>query len=269
MISNNGVGIMALVPSGKTRLMVAQQFANPMSEGYGGVSIADEQRKSSIDPMSSTEPGANMETDNNMETNDAMEEDIGGGPVNDDVSIGTEEQQNLAPHDKGRKTLTTFIYETLESYGYPGRRLQEFKSEFVKESVSPEGIKDIEVVIPDKKYPDEKGFTDTVENEELRQIAHGVNQAFGLNFNGAERAGGKWTIKFTSVDLPNPEEEAVTRDSLDQVYGRPDKAGRPGEQSGQKPVVQTQRAAFTIREMIKDQKDKIVNKLKKIVNSGE
>ena len=232
---------MALVPAGKTRVMVAQNFSNPLSEGFEGSSI-------------------NEETPRSLETEDAMEEDIGDteitNGVNDDVSIQPGEEEQLAPKENGRKTLTTYIYEKLQNYGYPGRRLQDFKAEFVKESISPEGIKDIQVIIPDKKYPDEKGYTDTVENEELKEISHEVNQAFGLNFNGAERSDGKWTIKFTSADLSSPEDD-VTHDNLDQVYGKPDKSDNEKEQRPMK-------AASTILEMIKDQKDTVVNKLKTI-----
>lgn len=229
---------MALVPRGKARVMVAQQFSNPLSEGFGGTSIADQ----------------------SLETENAMEEDVTEG-VNDDVSMGAEQQE--APQEKsGRKTLTTYIFEKLQRYGYPGRRLQEFKSEFVKESVSPDGVKDIEVVIPDKKYQDEKGFTDTIENEELKEIAHEVHQMFGLNFNGADRAGGKWTIKFTSASIVNPEDEGMSRDSLDQVYGRPDKTKPEQQQQAQKPVV---RSASTITEMIKEKKNQIIDKLKNII----
>ncbi len=229
---------MSLVPSGKTRVMVAQTYSNPLSEGFEGMSINND----------SSQP---------LETDNAMEEDIGGGNViNDDVSIEPGEDQNLTPKENGRKTLTTYVYEKLQSYGYPGRRLQDFKAEFVKESISPEGVKDIQVVIPDKKYPDEKGFTDTIENKELREISHEVSQIFGLHFNGAERSDGKWTIKYTSADLSDPEEE-ISNDNLDQVYGKPDRS----KQERQKPI----RSASTMREMIKEQKNKIVKTLKKMI----
>ena len=84
---------------------------------------------------------------------------------------------------------------------------------------------------------------------------------FGLNFNGAERSDGKWTIKFTSADLSDPEEE-ISNDSLDQVYGKPDKGGNDkGPGAEQKPF----KAASTIYEMIKDQKSSIAMNLKKII----
>jgi hypothetical protein len=235
---------MDIVPTGKTRVMVAQNFANPLSEGFDGSSIDE----SPIEDEGISRP---------FETEDAMEEDVNAtNGVNDDVSIQPGEEQDLAPKENGRKTLTTYVYEKLQSYGYPGRRLQDFKAEFVKESISPEGVKDIQVVIPDKKYQDEKGFTDTIENEELKEISHEVNQLFGLNFNGAERSDGKWTIKFTSADLASPEEE-ISHDNLDQVYGKPDKS----KTEQQRPV----KAASTLTEMIKEQKHKIVNNLKKMI----
>jgi len=263
---------MRLVPAGKMRIMVAQQFSTPSMEGFGGAGIDGQPGgplKSSIDssdpvrsPMSSLPPGPGEESP--LDTEGAMDEDLGVEPVNDDVSMGVEEEaEQLAPKEN-RKTLTSYIFEKLESYGYPGRRLQEFKSEFVKESVSPEGQKDIEVVIPDKKYPDEKGFTDTIENEELKSIAHEVNKSFGLNFNGADRAGGKWIIKFTSANIADPAEEAISHDSLDQVYGKPDKSNRSGE-PGQKPVVSKPSvAAYSIREMIKAGKNNMVKNIQKM-----
>jgi hypothetical protein len=267
---------MSLVPAGKTRIMVAQQFANPLSDGFGAEHNprSFDDTKPALDPTESDPMGAPMGEQSDLEptspldTEGAMDEDLGEDPVNDDVSLGAEEEEaQLAPKEN-RKTLTSYIFEKLQSYGYPGRRLQEFKSEFVKESVSPEGQKDIEVVIPDKKYPDERGFTDTIENEELKSIAHEVNTSFGLNFNGADRAGGKWTIKFTSADIADPEADAISHDSLDQVYGKPDKSnqpGQPGQKSiggmgGAKPAV----AAYTHSEMIKAGKNKIIKKIQKM-----
>ena len=261
---------MSLVPSGKARIMVAQQYSTPSMEGFGGAGIDGQEggpldSKPALDPTSQLDNPLDTELNTQLDTEGAMDEDLGEEAVNDDVSLGgAEEEASLEPKET-RKTLTSYIFEKLQTYGYPGRRLQEFKSEFVKESVSPEGQKDIEVVIPDKKYVDEKGFTDTIENEELKSIAHEVNKSFGLNFNGADRAGGKWTIKFTSADISNPEEDAISHDSLDAVYGKPDKggqAGRPGQKPaiGEKPAV----AAYSIHEMIKAGKNKMVNNIKKM-----
>ncbi len=263
---------MSLVPAGKIRIMAQQQFSTPSLEGFGGVGI-DGQPGGPLkpaldsmggDPMGDDPMGSPMGGESELDTEDAMDEDLGTESVNDDVSMGAgEEAEQLAPKEN-KKTLTSYIFEKMESYGYPGRRLQEFKSEFVKETVSPEGQKDIEVVIPDKKYPDEKGFTDTIEGDELKSIAHEVNQAFGLNFNGADRAGGKWTIKFTSADIADPD-QGISHDTLDQVYGKPDKSNQPGL-PGQKPAVEAKPpvAAYSIREMIKAGKSNMVKQIQKV-----
>jgi len=248
---------MSIVPSGKTRVMVAQNFSNSLSEGFDrGPSVNQEEGPFNPKLEEPTEQNLGLETD------DVMEEDVNGG-VNDDISLGDDRDDQFSPKEKGKITLTSYIFEKLQSYGYPGRRLQEFKSEFVKESVSPDGVKDIEVVIPDKQYPDEKGFTGTIENEELKSISHEVNKMFGLNFNGADRAGGKWTIKFTSANLENPEDQEISRDSLDQVYGKPQKS-KSDQQVGGKAQKLMGRAASTMRELIKDNKEDMVSKIKSI-----
>jgi hypothetical protein len=232
---------MAIVPSGKARLMKAQvinsPFINPEERG----------RPSSV---GSPYPPPSEEKRPVLETEQEMDEDIGGTE-----SFGEPESDGKEiSNPQKKKTLTSYIFKKLEEWGYPGRRLQEFKSKFVKESVSPDGIKDIQVEIPDKKYPDSSGYTDTIENEELSEISQEVSKMFGLNFNGAERSDGKWTIKFTSIKKTEPSEDEINRDNLDEIYGHP-----TGSKKEQKAV-----QAFTIQEMINGSKSAIVNKLKKI-----
>ncbi len=236
---------MAIVPSGKMHIMKTQKFANPLSQGFGEHASIDQNIPS-------------------FETEEGMDEEISPEISPESVDGLKEEQDQMGgPEDpmesesKG-KTLTDFIFKKLESFGYPGRRLQEFKSKFVRESVSPEGVKDIQVEIPDKKYPNEMGQTESIENEDLGVISKEINQMFGLNFNGAERTDGKWTIKFTSAKITNPDAEGgMVRDNLDEVYGKPTKPGNPGNQES-KPI-----AAHTLLEMIKEGKNGLVRDLSK------
>jgi len=215
---------MSLVPAGKTRVMVAQNFSDPLSEG------------ASLDPISEQGSGPLSQT---LEAPEAPQEQ------------SPPPAETPTPSPKKKKTLTNYVFEKLESYGYPGRRLEEFKKKFVRESVSPEGIKDVQVEIPDKKYPGPDGFADTIENSDLKEIANEVAQHFGLNFNGAERSDGKWTIKFTSERISNPEEEeaGLMRDNLDEVYGKP--AGGTNDPA-------QKRVAKTHRELIKEAKEEFV-----------
>jgi len=240
---------MILTPSGKTRVMVAQSFSSPLSEGSSLQSIS-EQGREGVPP---SQP--------NLETDGAMEEDIGTGikqpdDLNAPLPNSTEDSQEVQPQEK-KKTLTNYIFQKLEGYGYPGRRLQEFKDKFVKESVSPDGVKDIQVELPDRKYPGQDGSTDTIENEDLKEIVSDINKQFGLNFNGAERTEGKWTIKFTSQKLSNPE-DSISRDNLDQVYGTPSMGGK-GKASKNKAA-----SVPSLNEMIKEAKTNVIGNLPKV-----
>jgi hypothetical protein len=219
---------MVLVPVGKNRLMVAQTLADPLSRGVS-------------DP---NDVGAGeMPSFDNQE--------LGQG-----VDLG-ETQETQETQKTESNTLSDYIFNKLQSYGYPGRRLDEFKKKFVKESVSPDGNKDITVEIPDRHYPDESGRQKTIETSDLSGIVKEVEAKFGLHFNGAERSEGKWTIKLTSSEVRNPDEEAGgERDNLDEVYGTPSSKGR---EKKVRPV-----RAFSIHEMIKGSKEGIINTLSQI-----
>ena len=161
---------MAIVPSGKMRVMKTQKFANPLSHGFG-------------EEVSMNQNVPDFETEDSMDEEISPEitpEEVEGLQKEQDQIGGPEDP--LEPSNKS-KTLTDYIFKKLEGFGYPGRRLQEFKSKFVRESVSPEGVKDIQVEIPDKKYPDEMGQTESIENEDLGIISKEINKMFGLNFN--------------------------------------------------------------------------------------
>lgn len=229
---------MALTPSGKKKTMVAQRYFSPFSD---------------VD-------------DSMFSTEDAMEEDIEGespvgvgegieryDPLDDKQREGYKEE-----HQLGRKnTLTNYVFDKLKSYGYPGRRLQEFKSKFVKEKVTADGEKDVQIEIPDKKYPGKDGIADTIENEDLRDIVREISDQFELYFNGAERSDGKWVIKFTSQKLSDEDEmgEGIQKDNLEEIYGQPAKS-KKGKGST--------RSAFTVQEMFNQSKNSLIKNLKNI-----
>ena len=226
---------MALTPSGKKKTMVAQRYFNPFSDVE----------------------------DNMFSTEDAMEEDIGvdstvDSTIDKPIDRDKHDDMNLEEHEVVKKnTLTNYVFDKLKSYGYPGRRLQEFKSKFVKEKVTADGEKDVQVEIPDKKYPGHDGIADTIENEDLKEIAKEVSEKFNLYFNGAERSDGKWVIKFTSHKLSDEDElgEGIRKDNLEEIYGQPSKSKKG--KSSVKP-------AFTVQEMFNQSKNSLVKNLKQI-----
>jgi hypothetical protein len=247
---------MAIVPSGKMRIMQAQyidgglrdnaQIERPVAPGYDGG-----QPDISPTPEPEIEP-------------EILEPEIEDPEMDPDLEHGMSEpgmEPEMEPEDsKDKKTLSNYIFKKLESFGYPGRRLEEFKKKFVNQDISAEGIETIKIEIPDKKYPDpQTGKTETIESEDLSPIIREINSLFGLNFNGAHRAEGKWTIDFTSENIAKDEDtEGMVRDNLDEIYGQPSKKGR-----------QKAASVNTMEEMIKSNKDDMVSKLKIIIGETD
>ena len=245
---------MAITPAGKTRLMVSQVISTPTAPGYndGEPQLAPEEISA-----------------------EGMGNDLPDIPeVPEEVPEAPEEGLQGVPEDN-KPTLTDYIFKTLEGFGYPGRRLEEFKKKFVKESVSPDGTKDIKVEIPDRHYPDEMGNIKTVETEELGKIVQDINAKFGLNFNGAERSEGKWLINLTSAKKEEEGDDSMVRDNLDEVYGTPSSNGKPSVKKETTVSAMSQQSllktadtnALSQREMISASKDDItlMEQLKKIV----
>lgn len=250
---------MAIVPAGTMRVMVAQTIANPLVQGYQdhpqeqpAQSVPDVPQEINETPQEGAESVVDPEAeDNNPELQ--SQPDKMGNPV-------------AEPNDnKESATLTDFVFKKLEEFGYPPRRLEEFKKKFVRESVTPDGIKDLKIEIPDRYYPDAQGNIKTVETEELAKIVKEIGSKFGLNFNGAERSDGKWTINLTSAKKTSSEEEqGLSRDNLDEVYGTPSGGGSKKQTAKkEKPAVR----AFTIGEMIKAGKDGLVDISRKILEN--
>jgi hypothetical protein len=259
---------MAIVPAGKLKIMEAQSFTSPhtgFSMGEQTMSDIQPGNENVNDAAQQAQDSAGVQDEDMKSALDVVDEDeityddVNKGPVlGDDVDAGPDSINE--PIIDGKKTLSDFIFKKLEEFGYPGRRLYEFKAKFVREDVSPDGAKDIKVEIPDKSYPDEQGNVQTIETDDLGSLVREVESLFDLYFNGASRAEGKWTINFVSTK-PNDknEEEMIERDNLDEVYGNP---------KGTKRTINKNKAtnASTIKELIKDNKDNAIKKLNEIFN---
>ncbi|MFA5759263.1 MAG: hypothetical protein WC942_07915 [Clostridia bacterium] len=234
---------MSIIPSGKSRLMVGQVISDPLNEKYN-----DGQESLSVDssPHFLSEKALNDEVgipDSNLE-------------MKDNKSLRLEEENESTQS----KTLSEHIVKILTGFGYPYRRLSEFKKKFVKEKIGPDGSKDIQIEIPDQYYPDAQGNIKTVENDEVISISKGISDKFDLNFNGADRGGGKWIIKFISPisNKDGKEESEIPIDNLDEIYGSPSSSISRKSTKDKK--------ALTSNELIKEAKsDELINSLKKII----
>lgn len=244
---------MAITPAGKQRLMVSQVISTPTAPGFNGG-----------EPQLAPEdiPAEGMGND----LPDIPE-------VPEEVPEAPEAGLQGVPEDN-KPTLTDYIFKTLEGFGYPGRRLEEFKKKFVVEDVSPDGVRDLKVEIPDRHYPDEMGNIQTIEDTELGKIVQEMSSKFGLNFNGAKRSEGKWIINLTSAQKSEEGDNSMVRDNLDEVYGTPSGAGKsdmkkekPVSAFSQQSLLKTSNTeTFSQREMITASKDDILmEQLKKIM----
>lgn len=226
---------MVIVPTGKMRLMVAQNMDNSLYNAKPSIEPIGEEEIPDIDPSIDTSPGI--------------------------AEPEPQQVPNGIKHTQKSKTLTDFVYKKLEEFGYPGRRLEDFKKKFVNETISPDGAKNVTIEIPDKKYPNvQTGETETVEAEDLSKIVGEIEKIFGLHFNGAKRSDARWTINLTSIKTANPEDgQEMVRDNLDEVYGTPSKQNKKEPETVR---------GFTIRELIKSARADLLNKLKKLIGGN-
>lgn len=244
---------MILVPAGKVRVMAQQNVANPLASGFTE-GVSPEAPLGQEEAMKSAEPGdISMEED--------MMGDVPSEMPTENVPLEEEDPMGenvVEPMSKGGKsTLTNYIFNKLQEYGYPGRRLEEFKKKFVNQDVSPDGTETVKIEIPDKKYPNpQTGEADTIETKDLGDLVREINSQFGLNFNGAHRSEGRWTIDFTTSEVTSENgEEDIVKDNLDDVYGTP---------SGKKDGSRYNKASV-IQASINEEKDKIISNLKTII----
>jgi len=177
---------MSIVPRGTRRQMVAQSFV--------------------CDELKNFEPGISEESVESLQSGIEQEQDQ------------PEQVEQVETKEMGEEPdLTGYIFKTLESFGYPPRRLEEFEKEFVNEKIFAGGVKEVSIIIPDRYYGTRKRISDN----DFNKIVTDIQNNFGLSFIDAERKDKKITINFTSQKQESPDDEIAPGDDLDEVYGQP------------------------------------------------
>lgn len=219
---------MALVPSGKRRLMIAQ-MGPAMQQGLDSVDIPNE--AAALNEAEQV-PG---------------EEQIEIDELQNDVEDVQEEA--------GPPSLTKFIFNFMaEKLAYPPRRLQEFKSQFVNEQGAKGQPSKYTVTLPDQVY----GKEQEIPAEMLKFLVNGIEQKFGLSFVDYKRADLKLILSFSSEDPAARQSlEEGPGDILDQVYKSPG-----GKNKGSSNLSAT---ASTLNEMIKENKGSMAAYLQKVL----
>ena len=232
---------MALYPNGKRRIMVAQQEApqqfGPDFGETAGTSVPNPQETPPLDEVEQEAPPAEIRPED-------VDESQTGSPETPVVEGGGMEAQKPA------KDIQGYIFNKLQSFGYPPRRLEEFEDEFVEENLSPGDVRDVTVVIPARYY----GKRETLSKEDFAKMINEIQKQFGLSFMNAKKTGKKISIQFSSQTVQDAS-QTQQPDELDEVYGTP---------KGNKGSGGSQRKAFTLPEMLKSSKEKLYELLVKI-----
>ena len=177
-----------LIPRGKKRIMVAQKY-------LPGVDLPQE-----VKGLEEVEPSIPvMEEEASIQ--DSMEE-IGVEPV----------------EDEGDNDVLSYVLQTMESLGYPPRRLEQYEDNFVKEELFPDGGRNVTIVMPDRYY----GKKQRLSQKDIHSLIQDMNSKFGLTYTGGEREDKKLTFNFTSEQIASTEEEdEFAGDVLEDVFGGP------------------------------------------------
>lgn len=248
---------MTLVPVGKLRLMKVQSITDPVS-GWFPPGQAPAVQNQSIGQMglAETKPmddGSNINLVNNNTPNLDGVDDY----LMDKTNIPEEAKK---PQMQSGGGIKDFVFEKLQGFGYPPRRLLDFKDKFAKMSIDSDFSRTVEIDIPDKHYGNNK----PIDKEEFAKFVKEIEQKFDLYFEKADNNDGRWTIAFTSVNMAaqNAVEEEISGDNLEQIYGTPS-----GTQKDKTNVPQKQ--ASSIQELMQSRKDELVNTLNKILNGED
>lgn len=212
---------MSLIPAGRRRIMVAQNYDSPFmqeNQGFSGIDVPE-----------------NINVDH-LKENDEL---YRGGDYIADIP---------EKNDPSDPDLVNHIFEFMsKELGYPPRRLNEFRSQFVNEEGGKGEPTQYTITLPDQVY----GKNSRIPGKKLKELVRSIESEFGYSYERYKRSDLKITLEFVHFDNPedNPdikEENETSLDILDEVYGSP---------SGNKK-------AFTINELIKESKDSLINHIR-------
>lgn len=112
--------------------------------------------------------------------------------------------------------ILDYIMKKLEGFGYPPRRLNEYKEEFVSEKLLPGSARDVSITFPDMYY----GKGKRLARDEISKIIEEIQQQFDLVFKDGERKDKKVFLNFISKGQEGDgEEEQGIGDELDLAFG--------------------------------------------------
>ena len=234
---------MAIVPSGKHRTMVSQVMRDQSNFGLDQNFVNQQNEMPSPPDISGQTLSQTLST----------EPPLPQSPSN----VENQQQDKEEIDSDGTGDVEDYVFQKLQSLGYPPRRLREFETEFVNEKLFPNGAREVAVVLPDRVY----GKNSRIPSKTVNEITKDIQEKFGLSFLDGERKDKKLTLNFSSQKPEDPQAQQPAGDVLDEVYGSP-----AAETNKRKPK---NIKASTINEMLKEGKDELYNAILENLQKGK
>jgi hypothetical protein len=247
---------MAIVPSGRFRLMYAQTVGptSPANNGAGALAAA---------PGTAPTPSSGGQRDNVQqaeigENTDVQEQD----QAQPNPDMGQEPEERLMvpegnDEDEGQKSkpatsLKASVYQMLEQIGLQRRQIDNLDEQLFGQEID----FDTHTVSGHYMIPTYTS-TKTIHEKEAMTLAQKIANQFGLS-QKMKLKGRNWVVSFTSA---RKEEVEQGGSSLDDLGG-----GKGGQQAGGagRGAQQARKAAFTIGEMIEARRNTLVETMRKI-----
>lgn len=215
--------------------MVAQSYANnDYGIDWSQLDSLQESAKPELSPQEKSKLDKGVPQDQKIM--DKLKSDVSSfQEANPETKNENYEEKELSPEDKtflqneglvGKENaelqhsddIADYIFKKLEGLGYPPRRLESFKQDFLEQKLFAGGTKEVKVTIPDRYYGTNKRLSDA----DYTGMVHEIENKFKLQFTEGERGKDK-KIVINFISQQNPEKQAdqveSAPDILDEVYG--------------------------------------------------
>lgn len=196
---------MYILPSGKKKQIIAQVLQNQL-DGFSNYFPQDKQIDKKYPYVDSEKiQGQGKKNDFINQFNDLQKKEY--------------DKDRLSKKD-GNDDLMEFIFDKIEEFGYPRRRLYDFEEKFITEKLMPNSLREITIIVPDRYYGENKRLSE----KDVKDLIENIKTKFNLNFVEGERKDKKLTMKFNSSNEENRvreegEEEVERIDELDEIFG--------------------------------------------------
>jgi len=234
---------MAIVPSGKRRLMVAQTMATPeygIGEDFGS--------PGSTPAESVVAPQNPQEAQNIQDPQDPTQDQEPGNKITNE----TPEPAKNGEQASLRKFILSFYADVMN---FPPRSVMKHKEDIVVRDIDAEGQSSISIIIPNEYY----GSGNEFDRDDVARFANTIKEKFDLFFMGAKDDGKVWKFEFTSREPENQlDAEEMEEDPLASFLGQ---GSGDVDDKSKKPRSKARTASRSMHELVKYSRNELLERL--------